>query len=288
MKSSLTAATSFDKQDETNLNLENGLNILNAHAIRDEGGRRFLEGRIEYAVDQPCSNSFAVTTDNAQVVLPYTPNLEIDVYATLSPIMSFTTTDQTECPIDELILFASISDYPSTSLSSGSLSETKLKLEPGSQGVNKYFMSVGSAANTFKSQMYTGSILVCGKETLDLDDDAEHVVSVEAGSRGNLVIEKAEYDAWFKFTAGDDSSVECKEGEYKIQKKQGEDDFVDLVDEPLIALDAEQILINKSLTTVKPYEVYFIKKTAGGVISRKKLLISKPCTYKLLKLMSTP
>ena len=79
-------------------------------------------------------------------------------------------------------------------------------------------MSVGTAANTFKSQMYTGTILVCGKETLAIAADAEHVVEVAMGSSGNLVIEKAEYNAWFVFTAGGESSEECKEGEYKLQK----------------------------------------------------------------------
>ena len=47
-----------------------------------------------------------------------------------------------------------------------------------------------------------------------------------------------------------------------------------MVDEPLIALNADQILVNKGLATVTPYEVYFMKKTKGGVISRKKLVIS--------------
>ena len=128
----MTAATFIDKHNEVHLNLESGLDILNTDAIGDEGVRRLLDDQpaadaaadadatadaaADAAADaEPpleCTNSFTVTTDNAQVVLPYTLDLEVDVYATLSPSMSFTTTDEAQCPIDELTLYAAIADYP--------------------------------------------------------------------------------------------------------------------------------------------------------------------------------
>ena len=83
-------------------------------------------------------------------------------------------------------------------------------------------------------------------------------------------------------TVGDESSSECSVTEYKLQKKKTSgNDFADLVGDPIIGLDNDQIIINKGLTTVAPYEIYLMVKTKGGVISRKKLLISTTCVYTL-------
>ena len=42
-------------------------------------------------------------------------------------------------------------------------------------------MSIGSTANTFKSKLFTGTILVCGKEVLEQVEAADKVISITQG-----------------------------------------------------------------------------------------------------------
>jgi len=81
--------------------------------------------------------------------------------------MLFATSDPVKCPIDQLTLFADGSAPPGAPISRTSLSRVKLAMGTGTQGPNKYYMSIGSKANDFKSALYTGTILVCGLEKVE-------------------------------------------------------------------------------------------------------------------------
>lgn len=67
-------------------------------------------------------------------------------------------------------------------------------MENGTKGANKYYMSVGSKANGFKSALFTGTIVVCGLEQIRAVSDEIEVISVEqGGSEATLKIELATY-----------------------------------------------------------------------------------------------
>ena len=93
--------------------------------------------------------------------------------------MQFATSDEAKCPIDQLLLFADAANHPGTPSDKTSLSVTKLTMEDGTKGINTYYMSVASRTNGFISALYTGTIIVCSLETIEVVSPGPEVISVE-------------------------------------------------------------------------------------------------------------
>jgi len=118
--------------------------------------------------------------------------------------MQFATADEENCPIDQLTLFADSSAYPDTPLSRTSLAWATLEMESKTKGLNKYYMSIGSKNNDFKSKLYTGTIIVCGLEQIEAVSEDSEVISVEKdGPENTQKIEPSTYKNWFKTETGD-------------------------------------------------------------------------------------
>ena len=127
-----------------------------------------------------CTDSYTATNNDAVIAVPYQASKEIEVYGTLNAKILFATSDEAKCPIDQLTLYADSSAYPETPLSRpASLPRAKLVMSSSTQGMNKYYMSVGSKANGFKSALFTGTIVVCGRETVAVVSADPEVISVE-------------------------------------------------------------------------------------------------------------
>ena len=76
------------------------------------------------------------------------------------------------------------------------------------KGKKEFTFAIGTLGKEAKSADQTGTIIICGKESVSLTQ-SETVERVLRSDDPNTIIDKATYNSWFKWEAGDDSSAEC-------------------------------------------------------------------------------
>ena len=82
-------------------------------------------------------------------------------------------------------------------------------------------MSIGTTTNTFKSKVFTGTIIVCGKETVALNIEGAQNIPVKKDGTTTKVIESTEIESFFKVEPGSESHSECGIVSYQLVNENG-------------------------------------------------------------------
>jgi hypothetical protein len=130
-------------------------------------------------VEDPCI--YTVTPDKKSIIEPYVEGKSINVADIMKSSFVFGKgSEQCTNTVDELLTFASDSDYPLTTQTKGDFSTgPTLVLSDATKGKNKFNFAVSSNAKPQVSNEAHVEIIVCGKETLRLADGKTDPVVVE-------------------------------------------------------------------------------------------------------------
>lgn len=152
------------------------------------------------------------------------------------------------------------------------------------KGKNEIFFSVGGDAAEAKKNFGTGTIIICGKETLGQEIVGAHAIELkkEDGTSNLKVIDADEIISWFKVdNTGEDTGAACVVNSYELVNS-GDDSGVAITADPMVSYSNDIIIIQIDETTVDGKSVYMKATTNGGVTAYKELFIKQvedPCVY---------
>jgi len=123
------------------------------------------------SVSTPCAYASEAVTDAPKPVLPFVSGQKVDTYDYLKEQWKFTTNDiessNANCPIENVYTYASEADYEAgTILQQGGEDAIDFNMDDSNKGKNQIFFSIGGDAAAAKKNFATGTIIICGKETL--------------------------------------------------------------------------------------------------------------------------
>jgi hypothetical protein len=207
------------------------------------------------ASSDPCV--FEVSPDSGEpIVLDYVEAEKVNVREKLETLFKFTA--QGGCAIDKVYTYAS---KDAAKLEAEGAFDTLDFDMNGNQGKRDYFFQIGSSTDADKSNTASGSIIVCGKETLAVADGiaAKYEASYKK-TDGIKTIEKDVYSTYFALTAGDESSDKCSVAKYELVDKDGAANANDMY-----SYDGDKISVDTAKISDAGSSVFLRAVTKGGV-----------------------
>ena len=146
--------------------------------------------------------------ESKTVIVPYEEYKSVNIYEYLDTVYDFKmgradSTSDVECPVDRLYIYPEASGYPSTAENlRKTIVDWELQLSEDTQGPNKYIFAMGSSTNLEQSGVaIDATLMVCGKESLELKDSAGFPITITKGGAAVAEYTDDDYSQWFEFNA---------------------------------------------------------------------------------------
>jgi len=152
-------------------------------------------------------------------------------------------------------------------------------------GPNKYLFAMGSSTNLELSgpAAIEANLLVCGKESFDLVNQGDELITVRKGGDPTKNIPYTTYKEWFSFNANAPESADgcgvLDSSQYKLQHHDGAGlvDSLPLTLKDLVSIDETSGDLVVVVDQVKEDQqiVFLTATTKGGISKSKKIIIGE-------------